>query len=61
MPILIIIYLCAAYWSVGKVLYANRVVIEFKPGAFFMRKMCLGAILGPILIPIAIIKTIKSG
>lgn len=56
MPILLIIYIALGYWAAGKTIYANKVIIEYKPGAFFIRRCCIGALLGVILIPIAILK-----
>lgn len=58
MMILVIIYMIAGYWAAGEVLYKDKIVIEFKEGALFMKKVSYGALLGWILIPIAIIKKI---
>ena len=53
MPLLI--YLVLGYWAAGVVFYEGKVVIHTF-GALFLRKMCLGLILGIVLIPIAILK-----
>lgn len=60
MIILLIAYIALGYWATGKTIYANKIVIEYKPGAFFMRRCCMGAVLGWILIPAAILKSIAS-
>ena len=56
MVILLILYLVLGYWAAGEVIYKNKIVIEFETGALFMKKLSYGALLGWILIPIAIIK-----
>ena len=57
--ILFIVYSIAGYWAVGKVIYANKVVI-YSGTYFYAKKIVLGLCLGWILIPIAIIKTIMN-
>ena len=54
--ILVIIYVIAGYWAVNQTIYRNKVFIEFKPGSVFIRKVTYGAILGWILIPVALIR-----
>lgn len=54
--ILLIIYMIAGYWATGQTIYANKIVIEFEFGAFFVQRCIMGAILGWILIPVALIK-----
>ena len=56
MEILVIIYLILGYWATGETICKNKVYIEYKFGALFMHRLMYGAILGFILIPIAIIK-----
>ena len=51
------LYLVAGYWAAGVVFYENKVVIHAF-GVLFMRKLCLGFILGIVIIPVAIIKRI---
>ena len=34
-----IVYVVAGYWAVGKVLYENKIVIEFQPGALFLKSL----------------------
>jgi hypothetical protein len=55
MELLFLLYLVAGYWAAGVVFYENKVVIHTF-GALFMRKLCLGFILGIVIIPVAIIK-----
>lgn len=50
-----LIYLVLGYWAAGVIFYEGKVVIHTF-GALFLRKLCLGMILGIILIPAAIIK-----
>lgn len=54
-----IIYLVLAYWAAGKTIYRNKIQIGTLQGIFLQRLM-VGAILGFILIPIAVIMTIVS-
>lgn len=49
------IYLCLCYWAVGCTLWANKIVFGTASN-IFIKRVCLGAVLGWILIPIAIIK-----
>lgn len=55
--ILIIVYIIAGYWATGRTIYANKILIG-DMGSIFIRRACMGAILGWCLIPIAIIKII---
>lgn len=55
--ILLAIYLCAGYWATGKTIYANKIMIGTWNG-IFLRRFTMGAILGVVLIPIAIIKSV---
>ena len=57
--VLIVIYLVLGYWATGKTIYANKVVI-YQFGQLFIQRMTLGAILGIVLIPWAIIKTLMG-
>lgn len=54
MPV-IIIYMVLGYWATGKTIYANKVMLGTWNG-IFMRRLCMGTLLGWILIPLAIIK-----
>ena len=56
--VLEIVYVVEGYWAVGKVLYENKIVIEFQPGALFFKKLALAICLGFIFIPVAIIKSL---
>ncbi len=53
--ILLIIYMAAGYWAVGKTIWRNKTIIEFKPGAAFTQRLIWGTIFGWALIPAAII------
>ena len=55
MILLIILYIILGYWATGKTLYANSVLIGTGQ-AIFLKKCTMGAILGWVLIPVAIIK-----
>ena len=57
--ILVVIYMAAGYWAVGKTIYANKIRIGTWKNLFLTR-LCLGVILGFILIPIAIIKSLSG-
>lgn len=50
----IIIYLVLGYWATGQTIYRNRILIGTNQG-IFMERLISGAILGFILIPIAIV------
>lgn len=54
---LLILYWIVGYWAVGKTIYANKIII----GAWneiIIQRIGLVLILGWILIPIALIKTL---
>lgn len=55
---MILIYMALGYWATGKTIYANSTLYGTW-NAIFMRKMCMGAILGWALIPIAVYKSFK--
>lgn len=57
--ILVILYIILGYWATGKTLYANSVLIGTWSG-IFIKRCCMGAILGWILIPVALIKTFSG-
>jgi len=55
--ILLFAYVALGYWAVGKTIYANKIRI----GTFndlFLTRLILGILLGWILIPVAIFKSI---
>lgn len=54
MDILWIIYMVLGYWATGRTIYRNRILIGTANG-IFLNRLILGFLLGPILIPIAII------
>lgn len=57
MVILFIIYMVAGYWAVGKTIYANRIVFGTWEKVF-IEKFGYALILGWLLIPIALIKSL---
>ncbi len=56
--VIFIIYVALGYWAVNKTIYANKVVIYSDGIALWGKKVGLAMIIGFILIPIAIVKTI---
>jgi hypothetical protein len=52
-----IVYGELGYWAVGKTIYANKIQFGSLKDIFLTR-FCLGIILGWVLIPAAIIKSI---
>ena len=57
MSVLAILYVILGYWATGKTIFANKVIIH-SFGALFVARVVLGAALGVVLIPIAILRTI---
>ncbi len=57
MAFLFIVYWVAAYWAVGKTIWANSIIVG-SGAAIFTKRVTLALILGWALIPIAIIKMI---
>ena len=55
MTILLIIYMALGYWTTGKTIYANKILIG-TGNAIFMQRVIWGTLFGWILIPVAIIK-----
>ena len=55
--ILLITYFAIGYWAVGKTIYADKMIIG-TISDMFLTKLIVGALLGGILIPVAIIKAI---
>ena len=49
-----IIYLILGYWATGRTIYRNQILIGTASN-IFLRRVMMGAILGFVLIPIAII------
>lgn len=54
MTILGILYFILGYWATGQTIYRNKILIG-DLGNIFMQRLILGALLGWILIPIALI------
>jgi len=52
-----LLYVIAGYWAAGRTIYANKIMIG-SWSAIAIQKMTVGVLLGFILIPIALIKTI---
>lgn len=57
MSILFLLYIALGYWATGVTIYANKIVFHAF-GQLFLQRVILGMLLGWILIPIALIKTI---
>lgn len=57
---IILLYFILGYWAVGRVLYADKVVVYSSWAAFAAKKLAIGVVLGWILIPVAIIKVIAG-
>lgn len=57
--ILCIVYWIAGYWAVGETILANKIIF-YEFGKLFLFKLIVGAALGWLLIPIAIIKNALS-
>ena len=49
----------AGYWAMGKTIYANKIRIG-NSTTLFMQRLIYGTLIGFIIIPIAIIKSIKG-
>ena len=60
--LLVIAYIAGGYWAVGKTIWANMIIIGAAMGSnsIFVQRCCLGAVLGWILIPVAIIKSLMG-
>ena len=54
---ILILYLILGYWAVGKTIYANYLQVG-KISYLFLKRLILGTMLGIVLIPIAIIKSL---
>ena len=57
--VLVIIYMAAGYWAMGKTIYANKIRIGTL-GNLFVQRLIWGKLLGFILIPVAIIKSARG-
>lgn len=57
MSIGVVVYVIAAYWAAGKTIYANKIVIG-SASSIFLQRVTIGFVLGVILIPLAIIKSL---
>ena len=56
---LLFVYAPISVWAANKTIYANYVSFG-SPSQIFFRKMLPSMLLGPILIPVAIVKTIRG-
>ena len=54
---IILIYMVLGYWATGRTIYANKILLGTWDG-IFLQRLIMGAILGWILIPIAVIRMI---
>lgn len=59
MIILLAIYMIAGYWATGKTIYANKILFGTWNG-IFLRRLTMGALLGVVLIPVAILKSMAG-
>lgn len=50
----IIVYLILGYWATGQTIYRNKILFGTANG-IFLHRVIIGAILGMVLIPVAII------
>ena len=57
--ILLIIYSILGYWAVGQTIWANKVIFG-QWSVIMVQRILWGVILGPIIIPWAILKIIFS-
>jgi hypothetical protein len=55
--LIVIVYIIAGYWAVGKTIYANKIVFGTWDG-ILMQRVVLGFVIGWLLIPVAIIKSL---
>ena len=53
----LVVYLVLGYWSTGKTIYRNYILIG-APGDIFMKRLIMGFIFGWALIPVAIVMKI---
>lgn len=58
MEILFFVYMIAGYWATARTIYANRVIITTFYNMFLSR-LIWGTLLGWVLIPWALLKSIK--
>ncbi|MGO5307389.1 hypothetical protein ACTQ1L_10755 [Agathobacter sp. LCP21S3_B2] len=57
--VFVFLYIILGYWATGKTIYANSILIG-NVGDIFVKRCVIGAILGWILIPVALIKTFSE-
>lgn len=57
MEILIVLYICLGYWATGKTIYANKIVFH-RFGELFISRVIFATLLGWILIPLALIRSV---
>lgn len=55
--ILVLVYCIAGYWACGVTIYANKIRFG-KWNDLFLNRLIAGILLGWILIPVALIKTL---
>lgn len=58
--VILLLYMAAGYWAVGRTLWADKVMIGTGT-AIFLQRVIWGTLLGWILIPVAIFKLLFSG
>lgn len=57
--VIICLYVVLSYWAVGKTILSNKIRIGKLSDLFFTR-LILGVVLGMVLIPAAVLKSIIS-
>ena len=57
MAAIFFVYITLGYWATGLTIYSNKIIFHAF-GQLFMRRLIIGTLLGWVLIPIAIIRTV---
>ncbi len=57
--VILLLYMAAGYWAVGRTLWADKVVFG-SATAIFLQRVIWGTLLGWILIPYALIKMLTN-
>lgn len=57
--IIFIIYMALGYWATGKTIYANKLMVGTWNG-IFLQRVIMGTLLGVVLIPVALLKSLAG-
>ncbi|MBR7055606.1 MAG: hypothetical protein IKI17_00745 [Oscillospiraceae bacterium] len=57
--VILLLYMAAGYWAVGRTLWADKVVFG-SAATIFLQRVIWGTLLGWILIPFALIKLLTN-